>query len=385
MSQHTSTTVSPKMHLGFSHLNSAESSEGDSTPGDNERLLPKENDKNWTTSSANVYNKGSSSTSDIASSTSWNNISSPGPLITPSSSKTTSMKPRLDEARKTAEQDIELGLRIEKLASDLLKQENLDGIKFDPEFENWRSKVWEEALRRQEIDPFQEEGDQRSWVVLRHIDAEGNEVVQEVGDIFQNGKITTNPVLSDFAHNPIVKRSRKGIFTSLVPSSLRDWFSSRFLSASPGTQFRTTSSDIGEIRRPFPVIRALVGVSLVLVVILIVVFHLGARGILFSGPGASSSRNDSTASGVAGRSAAPVIAPELPSTETSAEPVPIATERTGGLTVVQEKQQKAGRDAMAGTSDAPSSGNTLVHQVSSGQGGAEITRVALSPATASSP
>ncbi|CAD7977202.1 unnamed protein product [Amoebophrya sp. A25] len=102
--------------------------------------------------------------------------------------------------------------------------------------------------------------------------------------------------------------------------------------------------------------------------------------MLFSGPGASSSKNDSTAtSGVAGRSGAP----ELPSTEASAEPVPIATEKTGGVAVVQEKQQKAGRDAMAAVSDAPSSSNNMVHQVSGGQvGGAEIRSVAVSPAPA---
>ena len=101
-------------------------------------------------------------------------------------------------------------------------------LRFNREFHAWRERVWEQALAAQEYDddPFGNTAAQqgggggggrsggagkagRNFVLLKHINAEGEEVVQEVGDIFRRDVDSENPLVVDYRQKPIVGHQMK--------------------------------------------------------------------------------------------------------------------------------------------------------------------------------
>ena len=63
------------------------------------------------------------------------------------------------------------------------------------------------ALEQQEYDndPFENRGGLRNSVILKHINNEGDTVVQEVDDIFRMDVETENPLCVDYRQRPIVR------------------------------------------------------------------------------------------------------------------------------------------------------------------------------------
>eukprot|EP00392_Amoebophrya_sp_AT5.2_P016532 g16798.t1 len=112
-------------------------------------------------------------------------------------------------------EEFEMKLRIAKQADSIVEQvkRSMTETRFDPDFDAWRTRVWDEAIKMQDYDdkPFEDpDGKPRSWVVVfRHIDEAGDEVVQEVGDLFRKDLSTDkNPIVSDYRYDPVVRRNK---------------------------------------------------------------------------------------------------------------------------------------------------------------------------------
>ncbi|CAD7955239.1 unnamed protein product [Amoebophrya sp. A120] len=134
----------------------------------------------------------------------------------------TKLKSKVDKLQKKIEQ-VQIEQRIAKQADQILHQvkDSMVNYKFDDEFNAWREKVWAQALSQQEAeeDRFAEaDGKPRSWVLLRHLDENGEQITQEVGDIFRRDVETINPVQHDYRNDPIVRKTKRHSWLFFSPS-----------------------------------------------------------------------------------------------------------------------------------------------------------------------